>query len=105
MIKALEERTSFNRQAAGPTAQLTRVRYPGRSGRQGSFTSVRRWRRQRTSQQPSIQAHVLEDACNHSWIGNGANHLQLSATMGTPAQINRKHRFSRAIQLIGTLHA
>lgn len=34
-------RTAYNVQAAGPTAQLTRVRYPGRSRRQGSFTSVR----------------------------------------------------------------
>jgi hypothetical protein len=41
MIKALEERTSFNRQAAGPTAQLTRVRYPGRSARHASFTSAK----------------------------------------------------------------
>jgi len=41
--------------------------------------------------QSSIQAHVLEDACNHSWNGNGTNHLQLATTMGTPAQINSEY--------------
>jgi hypothetical protein len=86
-----DERTAYNGQAAGPTARLTCVRYPGRSGRHGSFTSARHGRRRRMCLQPSIQAHVLEDACNHSWIGNGANHLQLSATMGTPAQINSEY--------------
>jgi hypothetical protein len=83
--------TPFNGQAAGPTAQLRRVRFSGRSARHGSFTSARHGPRRRTSLQPSIQAHMLEDACNDTWIGNGANHLQCAATMGALAQVNREY--------------
>jgi hypothetical protein len=44
--------------------------------------------RRRTSLQPSIQAYMLEDACNDTWICNGVNHLQFTATMGALAQVN-----------------
>ena len=77
----VDERGAYNVQAAGPTAQLTRVRYPCRSGRQVSFTSVRHSQRRRTWLLRPIQTHVLEDARNDAGSANQCNHSQLTTTM------------------------
>jgi hypothetical protein len=70
---------------------MTRVRYRWRPVRQaGSFTSIRQGQRRRTWLDPPIEPHVFEDACNDTWVGNGANHLQLVATMGAIAKVNRE---------------
>ena len=49
---------------------------------------------------------MLEDAHSDAWIGNGSNHSQLAATMGALRLKSMANtRFSRAIQLIGAVHA
>ena len=85
------ERGAYNVQAAGSRAQLTGVCYPCSARRQVSFASVHQRRRRRARLDSPLQTQVFEDARNDAGVGNESNHLQLSATMGTPAQINSEY--------------
>ena len=85
------ERSAYNVQAAGSTAQLTGVCYPCSARRQVSFASVHQRRRRRERLDSPLQTQVFEDARNDAGVGNESNHLQRAATMGTPAQINSEY--------------
>jgi hypothetical protein len=87
----VDERGAYNVQAAGSTAQLTGVCYRCSARRQVSFASVHQRRRRRARLHSPIQTHVFEDARNDAAVGNESNHLQLAATIGTPAQINSEY--------------
>ena len=78
-------------QAAGSTAQLTGVCYACSARRQVSFASVHQRRRRRARLDSPIQTHVFEAARNDAGVANESNHLQLAATIGTPAQINSEY--------------